>query len=978
MHHCVAACVLFFCAFALPCSAEELDYAPADDDLKVVKIDSSEKESFFAVRADTMGRLFVGCREALLVYEPNADGSYAPPVVLYRFAKDTWINDIAVRGHDLYVLTVAALYVVPGAVTNRAELKPERLVWGVPLGHVHQCFHGLAWGPEGDLYLSMGDPVWYYGDFNRPDHWGHWSFFSVPVEGMKEATVESQGKHWVRTPYNGVGGVFRCRADGSKFQVVATGLRNSCGLAFDHDWNLFTNDNDHEGMPAQYVPGRLVHVVPHVYYSWPRGWLLSKTPERADLVETLNENLGRYVPVGQAYYDETFLPERFRNNLLVARWCIKSITRYPLVAKGSTFKADEFHVLDGRDQARPVGVCVGRGGRIFATICYMAQNEGSPIYKSDLVMITRKDDPPTAPFEPYDAVAVDEKFLFNELHNPSWHRRYAAHVELFRRDALQAVEKRVAARAAGASADSPKPTASPSVASVHALIARFDQKETPETLAMDRIDAASRDTYVRHLATMRLARQATVETLQAMCDAKEPASRLGGVLATGFRLTVPVTTAEVPAGLKLDKLRDESNYVIQFADGKEDLRTLGPVGVYTIADAWKQTSHTPEQETLFAMLMKSAGDPDEQVRLQAVHFLSVLNDPRSEPTVEKVITANEERRLATAKLTNITQVWLAGPFDDGDQGFKAVHDPERGPIELSSKYTEGSRTVEWQEKKTQRQFDLQKEFGPCDHSSFYAYFRIESGHRQRAHLLVGSDDGVKVWQNGKEVWANDVTRGALPFQDLVPVELEAGSNDFLVRVRNVVNTCQLYLTYRSLADVAIVLPEKIEGPSLAERLKNASDGSYKVPDEFLSVDWAAAVKEGNADRGKALFESIGCAKCHAVSAEAQGTGGPSLADTARRFTVSHLVESILTPNRQISPVFRATQIVTTDGRQIIGLVVGETAEKIELLQADTKRVTLAKSEIEERALQNISPMPQGVVRKPDELRDLLAFLLRGK
>ncbi|HEX3868845.1 MAG TPA: hypothetical protein VHV77_00270, partial [Pirellulales bacterium] len=126
------------------------------------------------------------------------------------------------------------------------------------------------------------------------------------------------------------------------------------------------------------------------------------------------------------------------------------------------------------------------------------------------------------------------------------------------------------------------------------------------------------------------------------------------------------------------------------------------------------------------------------------------------------------------------------------------------------------------------------------------------------------------------------------------------------------------------------------------------------------------------------FETIGCAKCHAVSTDAQGTGGPSLADAAKRFTISHLVESILTPNKLISPVFRSTAIVTTDGRQFTGLVVSETAEKIELLQADTKRVTIAKAHIEQRELQDLSPMPQGVVRKPEELRDVLAYLLRGK
>jgi len=245
-------------------SAPPLDYHMVDPALKVELIDSNAGDSLLAIRADTKGRLFVGGREKLYVYEPTASGGYAPPRPLLEFPGQSWIYDVEIRGNDLYVLTMSALYLVPDGVTKRENLQLKKLVWGVPHGHVHQCFHALAWGPEGDLYISMGDPLWYYGDFQRPDHWGYWHF-AVQPEGT---TV----------PYHGVGGVFRCRPDGSQFQVVARGMRNPCGLAFDKDWNLLSNDNDHESLAANYVPGRLLHVTPHAYFSWPRGWMAEKNP----------------------------------------------------------------------------------------------------------------------------------------------------------------------------------------------------------------------------------------------------------------------------------------------------------------------------------------------------------------------------------------------------------------------------------------------------------------------------------------------------------------------------------------------------------------------------------------------------------------------------------------------------------------------------------------------------------------------------
>ena len=96
----------------------------------------------------------------------------------------------------------------------------------------------------------------------------------------------------------------------SDFQIVAGGLRNRCGLTFDQHWNLFSNDNDHESIPADYVPGRLMHVTPHADFAGRAAGWSHKTPERADLLETMFAGLGRFVPVGQAYYDDDLLARR--------------------------------------------------------------------------------------------------------------------------------------------------------------------------------------------------------------------------------------------------------------------------------------------------------------------------------------------------------------------------------------------------------------------------------------------------------------------------------------------------------------------------------------------------------------------------------------------------------------------------------------------------------------------------------------------
>jgi putative heme-binding domain-containing protein len=958
--------------------------SPDIAELKTLLVDRSLNDAYMAVKCDGAGRLFVGGREAVFVFEPDGRGGFLPRQRLLKLPQDSIVIGLEYRGDDLYVQTVNALYLVPGGRVKRDGLTLKRLLWGVPQD-LHVSFHCLAWGPQGDLYLNHGDPLLNDGDWSRPDHWGHWTLFAGP--------------NGTRVPYTGAGAVLRMRPDGSNLKVVATGLRGPVGLAFNREWELFTNDNDHESRADQYAPAKLLHVVPHADFGWPRGWMASKSPDRQDLLEPVNSTMGRGVPCDQLVYDEPLIPE-LRDHLLLCRWDRMGVTRFPLKRQGATYRAEELPFLVGDSNARPTGIAVDHTGRLFVTCHYLAGNVVSPHCVSDLVMITR-DSPPGEPLG--DETIADAAKLMAALAGDSGEARRRAHNELLRRDSNE-VQKAIGSSFTPSRDDAVdvhypwllptafandarpmlahlarSPRADVRLQAVRALAELAPEKRFRQTLqdALDDdstpvrlaalawfidadvpppLDAAllaanDSDLYLRQTAVTLLARKGSVEDFDRFVKSGDAKSRLTGIMAAGVRLTVPPPTEAPPKELPLHYPKGSPFFhrELTFADGSPtvDLADLGRVGSYTAAERWKAVKPTLEQETLFDLLHHGLSDSDDRVKAQSAFYLGLLRDPRTEPVVERVRHELKAGGLSSLSPTPIAAAWTIGPFPSPQP------DIETGPIDLGDAQPPAGRKAKWRATKApEASFN-------ASHGVHYFYLQLRSRSRQTA--MLGGSESVVLWHNGRPVAA---TGGAV-FLDLQP-----GGNDLLARF---VGPGPLRLAVRAKERVTVALPEKAEAGLLAERLRQAG-GTAKIGPEFLAVDWMKVARVGDAASGRKLFGSLGCSKCHAVTADQAGGGAPSLADAGKRFTPTALVEAILTPDRQVADDYRSTRLLLADGRTVVGLLVKDARGELELLLPDATRRTIKASDVEDRRTVAGSPMPAGVVKTPSELRDLLAYL----
>ncbi len=188
-------------------------------------------------------------------------------------------------------------------------------------------------------------------------------------------------------------------------------------------------------------------------------------------------------------------------------------------------------------------------------------------------------------------------------------------------------------------------------------------------------------------------------------------------------------------------------------------------GQYRIADPWIYAG-SPAEMVALARLEKSVADSKlaEKAYRSTPAFTASFESWARELTAK--LALGDAARVQASTWSEVG-TFAAKSFEEA---FDTAYGPEKGVIKATHEHPE------W----------IDGNVYPfiADNTANYLQRTLRADAPTPYLLSLGSDDGLRVWLNGKEILTNKITRGVVPDSDRVTVDLPVGDSTLLLKVVN--------------------------------------------------------------------------------------------------------------------------------------------------------------------------------------------------
>ncbi|EAZ82888.1 HEAT repeat domain-containing protein [Algoriphagus machipongonensis] len=493
-------------------------------------------------------------------------------------------------------------------------------------------------------------------------------------------------------------------------------------------------------------------------------------------------------------------------------------------------------------------------------------------------------------------------------------------------------------------------------------------------------DNNDEDAYLRHAASLALARIGKVEPITALSNDPSAAARLGAVLALR-RLADPGITAF---------LNDSDEYIVTEAARainddfsiEEALPALGDLLLTTNSqneplirraiNANLRVGTDKALENLKRYIAKGGIDPI--LKAEAIATVGSWAKPSVLDRVDGRNRGEIERDLATVQ--NSVGSTLIAALGNSDANIRIAAEKAIGNLELKEANPKLLALLKSDPVDEVREEAI-KALAKTNAEDISEPIEIAMNDRSKEVRVVGLDLLTKT-----EI-STDLMEKLL--QDVIQNKSTEEKQAALLSLGNLPNSADLALWDVLLEDlkndklpneIMIELEEAVAETGSAELQSNFDAIQQERTNGDLVALYSGALEGGSVFSGRRIFfqnQTAQCIRCHGYD-DMGGTAGPHLNGVANRLSKTQILEALIDPSKRLAPGFGFVQLVLNDGTKVNGTLMEEKENGIVVKEASQPEKLILNSDISERKNSPSSMPDMKAILSKREIRDLVSFL----
>ena len=901
---------------------------------------------------------------------------------------------------SLYVAAVPSIWKLTDTDGDGVADKREEWFQGKTMTGCANDLHGPYLGPDGWIY-------WAKGAFAEQTHMVH-------------------GKEWKTKASH----LFRCRPDGSGLEPVMTGgMDNPVDVVFNADGDRFFTTTFFVH-PGGGLRDGLIHAVYGGVYGKEHG-VLDGHPRTGELMPVLS-HLGPAAPCGLAIYESEVFGKEFQQNLFACNFNLHRVTRHELTKKGGSYESKDsefvvssnldFHPTDILEDADGSLLIVDTGG--WYKLCCPSSQLWKPDIRGGIYRVRKKDAPKVD--DPRGLKLAWKEADSRDLANRLRDRRPAV-----QKRALHELSGRGQDAINGLEAEIPEHSSQYlwALARIDHPVARARTREAIKYHPSKVIPAALQSVS---LWRDKLALPRLLELLPERKDCTLVAEALGRI---GDSSAVPPLLAELAEpreramehaliyalieigdaaatreGLASNSVHSRRAALI--ALDQMDRGGLTPADVVPLLDAedeqlretalWVVGHHADWGEALVGYLAKRL-KIGPTVEVEREKLATLLARFAKHPIVQELLAKSladgqlptDSRRACASAMANAglkdppSAAWLdalaAAAVSQPDALSADAVAAVRQLLHAKTRHAGLATQLESLARDSARPIELRCSalaaipggLAAVDEPLWYV---LEEGLQGPVAARAAAADAIAI-----ATLSADQLRDLLAHVETAgPLELDKLLAAYARKPDEALGLALVVTLKKSPALTSLRIDLiKAQLAKFGPPVQKASEELYALINADIATqsqrleEMLPKMADGDIRRGQQVFHGTKavCNACHAVG-YVGGKAGPDLTRIAQIRNERDLLESILFPSASLVRSYEPILVLTTDGRQLNGVIKNETSDEIVLVTGPNKEERIARGEIEAQKPSTVSVMPAGLDKQlsEQELADLIAFL----